>query len=298
MQTASLLLVLLGVGSFALSTWLEPWYQSWAGNRTQSANVMAVALGDARRLFARHFYIKADIYFHRGYYPSIFDSAPASEAMHDAAQGGNEAEHHRDFLGQPLDWIDAFSRYFYPSRHLHLGEDPKAEHEHHADDGHHEEDTKVGKEAREILPWLRLSALLDAEQPQTYVVGAYWLRTQLGKVDEAERFLREGLQANPLHPELLLELGRIYRENRHDLERARNVWELALRKCPEYEDLESESGRFVYGQLLGYLAKVEESLGRYDRALDYLRKLRKVSPYKASIDKWMREVRSRQASKG
>jgi len=54
------------VTAFGLAARLEPWFQSWIGNRARSANLLEVALGDGRKLFARHAYVKADIYFHSG----------------------------------------------------------------------------------------------------------------------------------------------------------------------------------------------------------------------------------------
>src|SRR6266702_27512 len=57
----------------SLATWLEPWFQTWAGNRAKSANVLSVALGDGRKLFASHFFAKADAYFRSGFYPTIFE---------------------------------------------------------------------------------------------------------------------------------------------------------------------------------------------------------------------------------
>ena len=50
-----------------------------------------------------------------------------------------------------------------------------------------------GGNEREILPWLRLSAELDPQRVETYTVAAYWLRA-VGKMVEAEHFLREGLR--------------------------------------------------------------------------------------------------------
>ena len=80
-----------------------------------------------------------------------------------------------------------------------------------------------GGEVREILPWLKTSASLDPERIETYSVTAYWLRTELKKIDEAEGFLRDGLRANPGQPLLLFELGRIYSEDRQDTNRARSA---------------------------------------------------------------------------
>ena len=234
---------LLFLLAFSLTTYLDPWYQSWSGNRTKSANILTVALGDSRRLFAKHFYVKADAYFHSGYYPSIYDNRPAPEQLHMAAEAHTGKEEHEeassDFLGQPKDWIDRFDRHFYPSRHRHLDEeeDPPEGPAGHGEGASQlaERRGKIQKVERELLPWLRLAADLDPERTETYIVASHWMRTRLGKVTEAEQFLREGLQANPEDSELLFELGKVYFENRKNLPRARNVWELALKKWQRKE---------------------------------------------------------------
>ena len=295
MRLMLLNLSLLGTLCFGLTTYLEPWFQGWAGSRAQSANVLNVALGDSRRLFAKHFFVKADAYFHSGYYPTIYDAHPVSGATHMAEASGAAEEQHEagaDFLGKPKDWLDAFSRHFYPSQHRHLGEGP-AGHNHEAGELPNETAAPTGEE-REILPWLRLAATLDPERPETYIIASFWLRSRLGKVKEAEQFLREGLQANPGHYEILLELGRIYEENHKDPARARNVWELGARHWRETEAAKPEPNIFPYAQLLGGLAKLEEEQGNYARALEHLTALKQVSPNKEPIQKWIQDVQGKQ----
>src|SRR6266478_4836489 len=82
------------------------------------------------------------------------------------------------FLCKPRDWIDAFSRKFFPSVHTHLDEGGPQGHSASAGD------LGQGAEVREILPWLRLSADLDPNRVETYTVTAYWLRRRMGKVAE------------------------------------------------------------------------------------------------------------------
>ena len=82
---------------------------------------------------------------------------------------------------------------------------------------------------REILPWLQLAADMDPQMVQTYTVAAYWLRTSIHNPKEAEAFLRDGLRNNPDDCEILFELGRLYNEDYHDTNRARNVLMAALR---------------------------------------------------------------------
>ena len=188
-----------------------------SGPTAQSGNVLEIVLGDGRRLLADLFFVKADAYFHRGYYPSVFDPVQAFETphvqesteKHEVSDGHQHEEEHAremDFLGQPKDWIDRFGRHFYVSQHVHFDRP---------------------EEAKELLPWLRFSAELDPHRVETYIIAAFWLRTQLHREDEAMRFLREGWRANPDSYAILLELGRLFYQNRKDAIRARNVWELA-----------------------------------------------------------------------
>jgi len=51
----------------------------------------------------------------------------------------------------------------------------------------HRAHPSCGRNEREILPWLRLSAELDPQRVETYTVAAYWLRN-MGKIAEAEQF--------------------------------------------------------------------------------------------------------------
>lgn len=297
--------VLLLASALCLVTWLEPWFQSWAGSRTDTANVLSVALGDSRRLFAKHFYVKADAYFHSGYYPSIFDNRPEDDKLHMAASAGSGHAAHEDLPdpGKPRDWIDRFSRHFYPSVHTHLGEGKCCNHDHHAEDhahgpeckhdhdGHNPGGETSGKrEQRELLPWLKLAATLDPERPETYVTASFWLRSQLGKVAEAEQFLREGLQHIPGEPELLFELGRIYRENHKDDNRARGIWQAALSQWRKTRSFDTAEDRLLYAQILVNLAQVEEEQKDFARAMEHLRALLQVTPNRDSIEKWIKDL--------
>ncbi len=257
---AFLVLLLLVATAFSLATLLQPRVSAW-DQRSGADSVLKVLFGDGRRLFANHFFVKADVSFHSGYYPSIFDQAQAPKtSRHMTAQEGSpeEEEHERkmNFLGPPKDWIERFGRHFMITEHTHLA---------------------AGNE-REILPWLKLSADLDPQRIDTYTVAAYWLRVRLGKVAEAERFLREGLRANPNSPEILFELGRLYLENYKDPVRARNVWELALRRWREQETSKKEPDTFLLEQITSHLALLEEQAGYLERAISYLAMAQKVSP--------------------
>lgn len=252
----------------------------WAGQLAPAPrdSLTAMFLGETRKLLANHFFIKADAYFHSGFYPSVFDNQSAYQTAHfveDAghAESKNEGEEH-DFLGAPRNWIDRFGRNFYPSMHTHLGEA-----------GEHKEETVRGEE-REILPWMRLAAALDPENPVTYAATAYWLR-RMNKAREAEQFLREGLRYLPGDPQILFELGQIHWEVNRDADKARNLWEAALRRWDEREAGREEPNTFLLIQILAHLAKLEEESGRTPQALKHLQRLKGISSHPEAIQKWM-----------
>jgi tetratricopeptide (TPR) repeat protein len=299
-QTA---IVILFLTSLALVTSLEPWFQSWQGNRSQTTDLLAVLLGDARRAFANHFFLKADAYFHSGYYPSIFDNRAAFQTPHMAADAGALEEKNTgdedDFLGPPKDWIDAFGRRFKPATHTHL--DQGGAHTHSHDGGHPHTHGPAPKEielgesqdVREILPWLRASAALDPQKIETYTTTAYWLRQRMSKTTEAEAFLRDGLRANPDSHEILFELGRIADENRRDYARARNLWELALGKWRRFEASKPNPDTFSLLQIASHLALLAERESRWEECLHYLGLWKLASPQPGEIEKRIAEVRQK-----
>jgi tetratricopeptide (TPR) repeat protein len=315
MSTPVLSLVLLFVSCFSLATWVGPRME--ASDKRQSAGVMGNMLGDSRRLFADHFFTRSDVYFHSGYYPSIFDRKKMKE--NHLAEGAKveKCEHDHGHEG-PCD-----------HDHDHGHKDPKpvsksdqheeAGHKHDEHCDHDEEGTDfLGKPrdyfdgfsrhffvskhshltekgtnaAKEILPWIRLAAALDPQKIESYTVGAFWLR-DLKKFDDAEQFLREGLRHNPESYEIMLELGRGYVQKR-DNERARNVLEMAIRRWREQENAKpvEEQNRFVVGQILNNLALVEDRSGNTEQAVQWLQIVRKISPYPEQIDKRIAELRA------
>jgi tetratricopeptide (TPR) repeat protein len=255
---ATLLLPLLAL-AFTLATGLGPKVEAWS-KHNQSDNVFAVMLGEGRELFANQFFTMADVYFHSGYYPSIFDKNAEEEkdivsASHQSTES-EKAEENEDFMGKPKDWIDAFGRNFKVVHHTHLNN---------------------GNE-REILPWLRLAADLNPHKVEVYTVGAFFLREHLGKPHEAEAFLREGLRNNPDSCEILFELGRLYYEAWYDVPRARNVWQLGVKKYLQRTDAQQKDTKLVMDELTVNLARLEKSCGNYSQAIDWLHAAQVVSP--------------------
>jgi hypothetical protein len=119
-----LMLVFLFTACFALATWLEPRYEARA--TTRSPDLMGALMGDSRRMFANHFFVKADAYFHSGFYPTIFDNQESFKTAHMAADADALKSHNQgeetEFMGKPRDIIEDFTRHFLPSTHTHLDE--------------------------------------------------------------------------------------------------------------------------------------------------------------------------------
>jgi tetratricopeptide (TPR) repeat protein len=272
-------IVLLAL-AFTLATCLETPAEQW-NQRTQSNNVFGVLFGEGRKLFANQFFTMADVYFHSGYYPSIFDAKSGEEKEIISASHGKketeEEEKNEDFLGKPKDWIDAFGRHFKITQHTHL--------EHHNE--------------REILPWLRIAADLDPNQTETYTVGAYFLSEHLGRPEQAETFLREGLRNNPGNPEILFELGRLYHESYHDLNRARNVWRLGVNKylALKPDEAMEKKNKVVFDKLAVNLARLEDEAGNYEQAIEWFHAAQKVSPNPAALQLQIDELQKKISSK-
>src|ERR1017187_3456115 len=165
-KTLWLLLIALLIFCFGLAANLQPRFQSLESSRRQSNNFFSLLLGDSSQLFANSFFVKADAYFHSGYYPTIYDDNAPFKTPHIGEDSGTmESKNSGDengFLGQPHDWIERLNRNFFPSEHTHL------------DGGG--VDGEGATEVKEIMPWLKISAELDVHRVETYLVTAYWLR--------------------------------------------------------------------------------------------------------------------------
>jgi tetratricopeptide (TPR) repeat protein len=269
------LLALMFAGCFTLATVLAPRFNAITARETPASSPLAALLGDSRRLFANQFFSMADVYYHSGYYPTIFDAKKEGPTHLDVSSRDDKKEKEPDlddnFMGKPKDWIEKFGRYFIPTIHTHLS----------------------GRNSREILPWLKLSAELDPKRIETYVTAAYWLRTSLNRPDEAEQFLRTGLRANPDSDEILLELGRVYYYGRTNAPMARNLWEDALKKWYVREKADEKPDPDVREEILGELVRDDELNKNFTQELADLRALKKVAADPASIDQRIAEVKKK-----
>ena len=273
--------------AFGLAAWLGPRLEVQFPERADLDDPLAVLLGDTRQLFANSFFVKADAYFHSGYYPTIYDDNAPFKTPHIGEDSGTmESKNSGDengFLGQPHDWIERLNRNFFPSEHTHLDEGGV--------------DGEGATEVKEIMPWLKISAELDVHRVETYLVTAYWLRNRMHKVNEAEQFLRDGLRANPDNAALLFELGQLYFESRNQPGQARNLYLAALDSWGRENSGSPEPDKFLLSHILAALAKLEEKQGNNTKAIEYFNAFKTISPNPDSIQKQIDELSQQPASK-
>jgi tetratricopeptide (TPR) repeat protein len=293
--------LLMFASCFTMATVLQPHFEGLREEHNGDAGILETLLGDSRRLFANHFFTKADAYFHRGFYPGIFDTAvpeqdsdlsgkpDAHEDDHSAHSPGDAHEkphdehdghdaHHKEmssFLQPPIDWIERFGRHFIPTQHTHL----------------------EGASSREILPWLRLSADMDPKRVQTYVTASYWLRTHMDRPQEAEAFLREGLKANPDSYEILFELGKIYLENKKEPRTAHNIFRLAAIKWDRQESAGLKPDPHLHAEMLGEMVRADDDLNNLPGKLADLEELEKFTANKQAVQDSIDEVKKKLAEK-
>lgn len=272
-----LLLSLVFAGCFTMATILAPHFDALQSRRGPAAGPLLALVGEGRELFANQFFAMADVYYHSGYYPTIFDARKREAnrnldvASREPDTPGKEPDEDDNFMGKPRDWIEKFGRNFIPTVHTHL---------------------KSGN-AREILPWLKLSAEMDPKQIQAYLTASYWLRSQLHQPDEAEQFLRQGLRANPDSYELMLELGRVYFYDKGNARVARNIWDRAVEEWRHQDEAKESPDPGIEEEILGELVRDDQRSGNLQQLLPDLQMLRSVSPSKGVLEQEIQETKAK-----
>jgi len=257
-----------------------PMEQRLVANGAGDDDPVARWLGDSRKMFAMSFYTKADVYFHSGYYPTIFDNNAPFKTAHMAEDSGAAKSQNtgdeETIFSHPHNWVERFELNFFPSYHTHLDQGGV--------------DGNGASEVKEIMPWLKISSELDPQRVETYLVTAYWLRVRMHKVNEAEEFLREGLHANPGSAAILFELGQLYREGRNNYPQARNLYLAALNRWGVENNGKDEQDKFLLGHIAGALFKLEKQEHNIPKAAEYLKLLKRVSPNPDDIQKQIDEL--------
>lgn len=270
-----LLLLLLLTACFTLATEIEPRLSAYARDTRSGGDFLTAFLGESGRLFANHFAAKADAYYHRGNYPSIFELG-ARRTPHPGEEGTNIPPE-LPATNAPSTWIERFGDHFTPPP-------PK--------------DFGTTNDSEETLPWYRLSLELDPHNIQNYCTAVFVLRNKLGKTGEAERVLRDGIRENPNSYELLYYLGLLYYEDHHDVARARNVWELAAYRWREQELKKPNPDIESLWQIADQLGNLEESQHNYSDAITWFQIARNVSRTPQALQQHINELKAESKANG
>jgi tetratricopeptide (TPR) repeat protein len=126
---------------------------------------------------------------------------------------------------------------------------------------------------------------------ETYTVGAYFLCQHLKQPQEAEAFLHEGLRNNPGNYEILFGLGRLYYQNYHDIDRARNVWQLALNCWMKQDSALQKENKLGFEEITVNLASLEREAGNYQDAINWFQAAQKVSPAPDALQQQIDEIK-------
>lgn len=111
-----LFLTFVFVSCFSLATCLDPLMKALRPQSNGTSSVIGALVGESRHLFANQLFVEADVYFHSGYYPSIFDTAETNLDVNEGpevvtnraalANGRLHEEEGEGFLGGPgIGWI-------------------------------------------------------------------------------------------------------------------------------------------------------------------------------------------------
>ncbi len=240
------------------------------------ADVLEMLFGEARTVFSKQLFERADVYYHGGVMVSdcehgLTENAVAGheplaalstdEHVHDehAEHEHHEHEHNGSDAAEPSDWLSRINRERIPSEHRHLA-------------GYNAE--------KELVPWLWASVRADPHNVLAAEVAAYWLAQRLGHVPEAIKLLREAITANPAAPELDYMLGSLLYQRLSEtaagldvLEAARQKWEAAQRRAEAggREAAATPPDPMLYYRILRRIGDIYEDQGKIDRALEVYR---------------------------
>ena len=103
------------------------------------------------------------------------------------------------------------------------------------------------------------------------------------------------MRNNPQSYEILFELGRLYNESYHETDRARNVWELAVRYWLKLTPEEQEENKLLFEQITTNLGQLEEKAGNYSQALNWYQAAQKVSLTPGELQKLIDGVKKKMA---
>lgn len=163
--------------------------------------------------------------------------------------------------------FQVLGRHISPERHAHLH----------------------GDEVRELMPWLWLTLRMDPSRTETYLVAAFWLARDGGRIDLALEVLEEAQRNIPKSDAVQLQKGRLYLK-RGDIERATQAFDAALAFWPGGDAPESEDALYRKASALLYRSLLHERAGETGEAARYLRDILRIFPQRKHLQNRIRTL--------
>ena len=173
-------------------------------------DILALVLGDTRRVVSFAALKKADAYFHGG-----VESLEGDGVAHLQAEEDEHAHASERPLTEDEAHVNHWSPWTWLSRRVHV-----QTHQH-----------LTPERAEELLPWLWVACRTAPANTQAYESTAFILSKWLNRPDEAVALLKEGLRKNPESIEVELYLGEILLHTQHDLSGAERAFKSVRTKC-------------------------------------------------------------------
>ena len=79
----------------------------------------------------------------------------------------------------------------------------------------------------------------------------------------------------------------------HDRDRARNVWELGVKKFLARSQDEMKADKMILDELAVNLARLEDEAGNYGQAINWFHLAQKVSPDPSALQKQIDEIQQK-----
>ena len=135
----------------------------------------------------------------------------------------------------------------------------------------------IGKDVKEMMPWLWLAIRTDPRRLETYLVASFWLATDGDRPNLALAVLSEAQQNIPASHEIQLEKGRLYLR-RKMTEEAKAAFDSGLALWPGRGDPHDHDLQHDKARLLLYRAALYEMDDDKTKAAAALREIRAMFP--------------------
>ena len=127
------------------------------------------------------------------------------------------------------------------------------------------------KREDELMPWFKLTTMFNPHHVRAYAVGGYWLAYRLGKIDEAIKFMKEGIENNPDGYQISTQMGIVYFSRLKNYKKAQYYFEKALKSQAKMDEYDKAG-------ILRFLAFSHKFQGHTQKAIDCYKQVLSLFP--------------------